>query len=184
MKMNSSPSKIFVLDDNPHDLNLVATLLGREFPDVDIDLFEIRDDLFEKLEIEKPDVIVCDFRLTSCNGLDVLIDVKRVKDIPFIFCTSTLDTGNELSEIILNGANGYVLKDNVHDLPETIKEVIVQHAEKSKEELTIQKIISGVKLRLQELKCQIEHDNMSEEKANEIEEVINELQKILVVNTM
>ena len=176
--VNISPENIFVLDDNPDDLKLIGTIISRKFPDALLLLSETRDELFERLSWVKPDVIISDFRLRSCNGLDVLIDVKETADIPFIFCTSALDHHSELSESILNGANGYVLKDNLKDLPSIVDKVITKQAQREKEKIVREEVIAVVMYKLQRLKSKMMSASVELEYTNELKEIIAELEKI------
>jgi len=75
------------------------------------------DEAFKKMDIEKPDAIVCDIQMPHTNGFEFL---KKLRDknntIPFIVFTVTDDKQTALRAFSL-GANGFVGK---YGKPETI----------------------------------------------------------------
>ncbi len=173
-----TPENIFILDDNPDDLKLISTLLKREFPKALLLISETKKQLMEKLSWVKPDIIICDFRLRSCNGLDVLIEIREKSDVPFIFCTSALDNHNELSDSILNGASGYVLKDDINDLPKMVGQVVNKHAEKVNERMDREKHISLISYKLQRLQNTILVAGMDNSIADQIKQIISDLDQL------
>jgi CheY-like chemotaxis protein len=172
-----SPQNIFVLDDNPDDLKLIGNILKREFPEALLLVTETKDQLMKQLSWVKPDIIISDFRLRSCNGLDVLIEVREKSDVPFVFCTSALNSHNELSDSILKGANGYVLKDEIHELPQVVSKVINNHASQVRDRIDRDKLICNIKYTLQKLEIKIQ-EKLGVSESKEILQIIQDLDKL------
>ena len=64
--------------------------------------------LLEKIEAEKPDLIVLDIKMVDYNGLDLLQDIRnRFYDLPVVLCTA-YDTFKEDMKSI--AADFYVIK--------------------------------------------------------------------------
>lgn len=124
--MRPQLNNILIIDDNRNDLELAQHYLNKSFDDLMFLIATSRKDFDEKFSWLKPDLIICDFDLPDCTGLDILIRVREEHlDIPFIFMSGTLtDNDDTLSKSILNGANGYVLKDKINKLPAVIEHVM------------------------------------------------------------
>jgi DNA-binding response OmpR family regulator len=64
--------------------------------------------LLEKIEEEKPDLVVLDIKMVDYNGLDLLQDIRnQYADLPVILCTA-YDTFKEDMKSI--AADAYVIK--------------------------------------------------------------------------
>ena len=176
-EINTVPQNIFVLDDNPDDLKLIGNILKREFPEALLLMTETKDQLMKQLSWVKPDIIISDFRLRSCNGLDVLIEVREKGDVPFVFCTSALNSHNELSESILKGANGYVLKDEITELPKIVSQVVSNHATQVRDRIDRDKLISNIKYKLQKLESTVQ-EKIGPSESKEIHQIIIDLDQL------
>ena len=73
---------------------------------------------------EKPDLIICDLMLPDINGLSVIENIKKNKDlenIPFIFLTANAEIGTRRKGMNL-GADDYIVKPfKVKDLLKSIE---------------------------------------------------------------
>ena len=120
---------IFFVDDDKMILNLLEyTFQSRQ--DYEVITFLSGEECLENLHRE-PKIIVLDHILTGIgdstfNGLDTLIEIRKVdKNTPVIILTGQGD--DELSsEFMEQGANRYLTKDDffIDSLIETIQEVI------------------------------------------------------------
>jgi K+-sensing histidine kinase KdpD len=124
--------KILAVEDNDFDFELVE----RKLKELDFG-FEIKrvltEEDFKKLLIEFcPDLILSDFSLPSFTGLDALKIAKDTSPlIPFIFVSGAI--GEEMAvNIMIQGANDYVLKDNLNKLVPAIKRALNEAKEKEK----------------------------------------------------
>ena len=99
-------AKILIVDDEEHIRFLYSEELtdeGYEVVTADTGL-----NLLERIEQEKPDLIILDIKMVDYNGLDLLQDIRnKYYDLPVILCTA-YDTFKEDMKSI--AANFYVIK--------------------------------------------------------------------------
>ena len=99
-------AKILIVDDEEHIRYLYSEELieaGYEVITADSGL-----KLLEKIEEEKPDLVVLDIKMMEYNGLDLLQDIRnRFYDLPVVLCTA-YDTFKEDMKSV--AADFYVIK--------------------------------------------------------------------------
>ncbi|MGE5344207.1 MAG: response regulator [Candidatus Omnitrophota bacterium] len=102
--------RIFVIDDEPDILSLIA--INLEKAGYDVEKFSEASPIFERLSQQKPDLIVLDLMLPDHDGLDICRTLRAdtvYSDIPIIMVTAKTD---EL-DIVLGlelGADDYITK--------------------------------------------------------------------------
>lgn len=100
------PKKILIVDDEEH----IRFLYSEELTDEGYEVITADSgyELLEKIEKEKPDVVVLDIKMVDYNGLDLLQDIRnKFYDLPVILCTA-YDTFKEDMKSI--AADHYVIK--------------------------------------------------------------------------
>jgi DNA-binding NtrC family response regulator len=105
-------AKIMIVDDEEH----IRFLYSEELADEGYDVVTVDsgNQLLERIEQERPDLIVLDIKMVDYNGLDLLQDIRnKYYDLPVILCTA-YDTFKEDMKAI--AADFYVIKS--HDLTE------------------------------------------------------------------
>ena len=124
--MNTSPPplRVLLLEDNPRDAKLTASILERGGYRVQFEVTDSAEFFRERLENAGYDVILADFNLGSWNALDALEILKRSgKDVPLIVVTGSL--GDEAAvECIKQGAADFVLKDRPARLPTAVQRAL------------------------------------------------------------
>lgn len=116
--------KILILEDNRFDVILIKELILSEKKDTEFYCTNNRKGYLEALDIFTPDIILSDNsfpQFTATEALGILR--KRSGDIPFILVTGSM-SDEMAAHLIEEGANGYVLKDNIAKLPITIESVL------------------------------------------------------------
>ncbi len=121
--MNNRISKILLVDDNRNDIELSKHYLSKHFKETIFITANNEEEFFSKLESTEPDIIISDFDMPICNGLDLLFSVRQKYSTPFIFLTGTLNSGDAISKTILGGANAYLFKENIKSLPQIVEDV-------------------------------------------------------------
>ncbi len=113
--------KALIVEDSKDDALLLIRELEKGGYGVQSSIVETLEDVGNALKKEKWDVLLSDYNLPSCNGLDVLKLLQKSQiDIPFILVTGSL--GDEkATEIMKAGAHDYVLKHNLLRLPLIVK---------------------------------------------------------------
>lgn len=111
--------KILILEDRRTDLELTKRAVLKAYPTAVITHAVNKDEFLQKINWIKYDLVLADYRLPDYNGLEALLYIREhYPHLPFIFVTGTLDSEESAAEAILRGANGYILKHNLANLPE------------------------------------------------------------------
>ena len=100
------PKKVLIVDDEEH----IRFLYSEELTDEGYEVITAESGykLLEKIEEEKPDVVILDIKMVDYNGLDLLQDIRnKFYDLPVILCTA-YDTFKEDMKSI--AADHYVIK--------------------------------------------------------------------------
>lgn len=98
--------KILIVDDEEH----IRFLYSDELTDdgYEVVTAESGYKLMERIEAEKPDLIILDIKMVDYNGLDLLTDIRnKYYDLPVILCTAFDKFKEDLKSI---QADFYVIK--------------------------------------------------------------------------
>lgn len=127
------PLKVLVLEDMKTDRELVKRQVLKFNPKVTFTMAENRDSFIKKMDLIQPDLILSDYDLPDYTGFEALILVKeKMPDVPFIFVTGTLNDEEKVAQVMLKGADEYVLKDNLKTLPKVLQSVVERNAARIK----------------------------------------------------
>ncbi len=110
-------AKILIVDDEEH----IRYLYSEELSEAGYEVITAESGhmLLEKIEEEKPDLVVLDIKMVDYNGLDLLQDIRnKFYTMPVILCTA-YDTFKEDMKSI--AADFYVIKS--FDLTELKKKI-------------------------------------------------------------
>lgn len=110
-------AKILVVDDEEH----IRLLYSEELTEAGYKVITAADGykLTERIDKEKPDLVVLDIKMIDYNGLDLLQDIRnKFYNLPVILCTA-YDTFKE--DIKSIAADFYVIKS--FDLTELKKKI-------------------------------------------------------------
>ncbi len=114
-------AKILIVDDEEH----IRFLYSEELSDEGYEVVTADSGykLLERIETEKPDLIVLDIKMVDYNGLDLLQDIRnKFYDLPVILCTA-YDTFKEDMKSI--AADYYVIKSfDLTELKTRIKQAL------------------------------------------------------------
>ena len=102
--------KILILDDEKIVTSTLKTLLTLE-NFTDINLFNVPSEAFEFLKSNEPDIIITDFVMPEMNGLEFLIEAKKLyPDTCMILLTGYADKENAVKAINEVGLYKYIEK--------------------------------------------------------------------------
>jgi two-component system, response regulator, stage 0 sporulation protein F len=110
-------AKILIVDDEKH----IRVLYAQELEDEGYEVAVAADgkNILERLEQERPDVVILDIKMVDCNGLDVLMEIRnRFYNLPVILCSAY---GNYKIDVKSIAADAYVVKSS--DLTELKKKI-------------------------------------------------------------
>jgi len=109
--------KILLVEDNPSDEELIKRQIGKTGFNTDVKVACDLDSIKHIIDENTMDIVISDYNLPECTGLDVLELIKQISPFTkFIFVTGTLQDEELAAETILNGASGYMLKNNINQL--------------------------------------------------------------------
>ena len=99
-------NKILVVDDEAHIRMLYSEELAEE--GYDIITAEGGHNILERIETEKPNLVVLDIKMVDYNGLDLLQDIRnKFYNLPVILCSAYDTFKDDLKSI---AADQYVIK--------------------------------------------------------------------------
>jgi PAS domain S-box-containing protein len=112
-----SPLQVLLIEDSDADAHLIVRAMKRVDGGAEVDVVSTRQQFTERLARRPYDLVLADYRLPNCTGMDVLLELRRLGfDTPLILVTGAL--GDELAVDCVNaGAADYVLKGNLARLP-------------------------------------------------------------------
>jgi DNA-binding NarL/FixJ family response regulator len=116
--------KVLLYEDNENLRKSVQTLLlwNDEFDVVAAmpDASSVKEDI----SILKPDMILMDIDMPGCNGVEAVKQLRSVdENLPVVMFT-VFDDDENIFNAICAGANGYLLKKNIDQLPASIIDVM------------------------------------------------------------
>lgn len=103
--------KIYVAEDNPLQVELIRVMLGT-IEDVEADFFSDGLELYQKVQEERPDLLVLDIILPSLSGLAITRLLKfhdDFRDIPILVMSSITDPDIQ-DRVAAVGANMFIAK--------------------------------------------------------------------------
>lgn len=123
-------SKILIVDDEEH----IRFLYSEELSEAGYEVItaDSGNMLLERIDDEKPDLVVLDIKMVDYNGLDLLQDIRnKFADLPVILCTA-YDTFKEDMKSI--AADFYVIKSfDLTELKTKIKIALDRAAEEKED---------------------------------------------------
>jgi CheY-like chemotaxis protein len=131
----AEPSKILLVEDDPHDVELTLSALTENHLTNEIVIardgaealnYLYRRGAYQSREARNPAVILLDLKLPKVDGLEVLKQIKAdpsLKTIPVVMLTSSREE-QDLVESYTSGSNAYVVKPvGFKDFVEAVREV-------------------------------------------------------------
>lgn len=116
------PLRILLVEDLESDADLIQRQIKKIVEAPEIVVTDNLEDCKKHLVNFAPDVVLSDYNLPECTGLDVMTLVKEFDDsIAFIFITGTINDEELAANTILSGASGYILKKHMNNLGEKLK---------------------------------------------------------------
>jgi len=131
----AEPSKILLVEDDPHDVELTLSALTENHLTNEIAVardgaealdYLYRRGVYQLREARNPAVILLDLKLPKVDGLEVLKRIKAdltLKTVPVVMLTSSREE-QDLAESYNSGSNAYVIKPiGFRDFVQAVREV-------------------------------------------------------------
>lgn len=111
------PIRILLIEDSKKDRNEILHHFNELYSNIKVDHFESFKVLKNNYKLNYYDLIVSDFKLNQCDGIEVLFYIReRDLDIPFVFVSDPKWEDEMIDILVMNGVSDYVLKDNLKRL--------------------------------------------------------------------
>jgi CheY-like chemotaxis protein len=124
-KMITTPLRILVVEDNEADILMTRRTIKKIVAEPEIEVVSDLAACREQMISFIPDVVISDYNLPTCNGLEVMELVKeKDENVPFIFLTGTVNDEELAANTILAGAWGYILKKHMDHLEEKLRPLL------------------------------------------------------------
>lgn len=121
----NSDLKVLLLEDLKTDIALIKRQVKKIANKVLFIVATNKKEYEEKIEWGTPDIILSDYNLPGYNGFEALLLAKeKLPHIPFVFVTGMLNNEEKVAQTVLQGASGYILKDNLNDIPTKIPQIL------------------------------------------------------------
>lgn len=148
--MASEPLSVLIIEDSEEDTELLVRLLRRNNFEPKYRQIWKEPALRDSLKEAEWDLIISDFHMPAFSGLDALRIVRDMDvDTPFIVVSGVVGEDKAV-EMMLAGANDYVMKDNMSRLIPAIKRELVE-AKSRREKKQAEKELEKYRNHLEEL---------------------------------
>ena len=125
------PLHILHLEDDPDYFDLVRATLEKEGLQVEIRLVGNYADFVAALEKEPFDIILADYTLPTCNGIQALqLVLQKCPDTPILLVSGTIGEQAAI-ESLKRGATDYVLKHSPDRLVPAVRRAVQEAQEKA-----------------------------------------------------
>ena len=117
--------KILLVEDTVTDVTLIQREIHKVAPDAAVTVCNNLTDFISKLESVVPDLILSDYKLPTCSGLEILEAAQDLApSITFLFVTGAINDEELAADTILSGASGFILKKNISSLHKRLEPYI------------------------------------------------------------
>ena len=109
--------KILIVEDDENDYILLERQIRKIVDNPTIVRVIYFSDFTKAFETLHPDIIISDYKLKDCDGLEILEHtISKRPDITFLFVTGTFKNEQIAENTILSGATGYILKKDINTM--------------------------------------------------------------------
>ena len=166
---------ILILEDNQDDVLLIKRQAKKAFPDATFTVAVDRESFLKKITWMSPGLVLSDYNLPDYNGLEALLYCREnLPQVPFVFVTGVLDSQEKAAEAILNGAAGYILKDNLRHMEDRLPEIVKRFRNNLSTAELIRDKLNRAKLISQKIEAKLDGNQIDDSKS-----LIKQLRSIL-----
>ena len=166
--MITTTLRILLVEDLDSDAELIMRYIKRIAEDP---IFRVVDDLIafkDALINFSPDIIISDYNLPTCTGLEVLQLATSIDDsIPFIFLTGTIEDEELAVNTILTSTFGFILKKNMNELDVHLKPLLKKAVFNMQKDDHLREQIRENKIAVRQIYSYLEELNADNEQQNE-----------------
>ncbi|QED36569.1 response regulator [Antarcticibacterium arcticum] len=178
--MITIPMRILLVEDNKTDVELITYHIEKIVEAPEIKTVTNIDDYNRVLMNFVPDVVISDYNLPTCTGLDVLEHTRAIEEtIPFIFLTGAIDDEELAANTILSGASGFILKKHMDQLAEKLRPLLKKIVFNMGEREEVREKVRRNKIVVNQIYNYLDKINMdNNEQRENIEKIKNNMKQI------
>ena len=124
MAGESSPYRVFVVDDHPEVRRMLATWISRQSNLTACGEAESVTEALRRIPEAKPDLVLVDISLKQQNGLKLVKRLAKEQPALHVIVLSGQQKAVFVQEALRLGARGYVTKGDVNTLHDAIQAVL------------------------------------------------------------
>lgn len=167
--------KVLMLEDLKTDQELIKRGVLKVAPNAMFIIAQNKEEFEDKINWGGPDVILSDYNIPGYNGLQALLLVReKMPHVPFVFITGTLNNEEKVADAMLNGASGYILKNDLASLPAKLEQVLLREEAKFQEREVVLQRQRRKQLLLQKLQALVQNSSAFPEQ-NKAREILDEI---------
>ncbi len=178
--MITIPLRILFVENNRTDAELIIYHIQKIVETSEIRVVDNLDEVSRELLGFVPDVVISDYNLPTCTGLDVLELTRSMEDsMPFIFLTGAIENEELAANTILAGASGFILKDDMDRIEEKLRPLLKKIVFNMGEREEIREKIRRNKIVVNQIYNYLDKINLdNEEQKGNIDKIKNNMQQI------
>ncbi|MDT0295413.1 PleD family two-component system response regulator [Mesonia ostreae] len=162
--MITTKLRILLVEGVVEEAELIRLHLKKIVENFELKVVDNLADTSQALQDYIPDVVLSDYVLPTCTGLEILQIIKEIDEsIPFIFITGSIEDEELAENTILAGTSGYVLKKHMDVLSEKLKPLLKRVAFDMFEKADLRDKIRKNKITVNQIYSYIDHMNSDNE---------------------
>jgi DNA-binding NarL/FixJ family response regulator len=123
-----SPSKVLVVDDEPHVRVYVSQLVKATLTDIEILQAGDEATALSLYDQHRPELVLLDINLIGSSGLDVLAGIVALNPDAVVIMLTAINVRHTIEDAVAKGASGYILKESsFEEMAEALREVVRTH---------------------------------------------------------
>lgn len=180
--MSAKKINILLVENTETDAHLTIRQIHKINPDFQVRVVESLPDVEVAIAAFNPQMIISDYNLPTCTGMDVLTLVReKLPNAVFIFLTGTLQDEELAAETILNGADGFILKKHIKNLVSKLSPYLDKISQRSNVEQEARRQINETSGLIKDIRSYLDDVNAEnltyQERINKIKDHLDSMKK-------
>jgi DNA-binding NarL/FixJ family response regulator len=128
----ANPTKVLVVDDEPHVRTYVTMLVQSVLTDCEISQAGDEASALAQFASVRPSLVLLDINLVGGSGLRVLEGIRRQDAEVVVIMLTAVSVRHVIDEAMAKGADGYILKEASHEeMAASLREALEDSNEES-----------------------------------------------------
>lgn len=102
--------RIAIIDDEQDIIDMIEYYLTRKLPQIEITTYTNPLEAIDDLKIGRYDLVLLDIMMPKINGIDMLVEIKKVNPNIKIMMMTAFSTQDKVIDCLDKGADDYITK--------------------------------------------------------------------------